>query len=299
MAANNIPLTFRAAPLTEGFTGNLQEFADELVARLYAESTNSIAFFAAGSVNPGTNVGPWLKNDVEWYVWSDSLGQYVPQTISAEALKYVASSSAPDQTKYTFWIELDGTGKAIAIKYYSGGAWKDVYADQLATYATTTAMTAAISAAVSDINVGKGAFAAKANDGTQTFVLPGAGTTGGVIQLPNESFDPDSAFDTATSKFTAPATGYYQFNAAIQLDTTAGTPADLNVAGFIRVNGSNDRILTDEAGPDGANGRAFTGSALVYMTVGSSVELWIDITSDAAVTVAIRGYSYLDGYRVR
>lgn len=300
MPANNIPLTFRAAPLTEGFTGNLQEFADELVARLYAESANSIAFFAAGSVNPGTNVGPWLKNDTEWYVWSNALGQYVPQTIPAEALKYIASASAPDQTKYTFWIELDGTGKAQAVNYYSGGAWKDIYEDTFAAIPTITSMNAAISAAVGAIpssSTGQGAFSAQPT-ATQSVVFAAPGNQNGYVDLGTENFDPDSAF--GANKFTAPDTGYYQFNWQVWIQFSGGVPSEVDMEFPITVGGIEKAYANNIDGPYTKTGGIFVGSAFLYLTSGQEVQIKYNATSDAAVTMEIlAGATLFSGYRVR
>jgi len=142
--ANSIPLTFRAAPLPERYKADPEQFKNDIVARLYAESGESIAFFASGSVAPSSNVGPWLKNGQEWWVWSDDVGGYIPMLVPQETLKYAVQSAEPDPTKYLFWIQLDGLGSPLALKTYYGAAWVDVYAFALSGYMTTAAFNAAI-----------------------------------------------------------------------------------------------------------------------------------------------------------
>lgn len=210
-----------------------QEFADALVARLTAESTNAISFFAAGSVAPSSNVGPWLKDNTTWYVWNNILGSYVPQTIDTGSLGYVAQPlPAPDQTKYTFWIVLDGTGTATGIDYYSGGAWKDIYAGQ---FAAQTAATAALAAQVAAISGGGvvNFYPVAASVTNQTILVNTANTT---ITI-QKYIDPAGVFNNSTSTFTAPVAGYYQISAYAQLDAGTSTYANLEATLSILRNG--------------------------------------------------------------
>ncbi len=229
--AQNIPLTFRLSPLpAQNMTP--QQFADALVARLTAESTNTISFFAAGSVAPTSNVGPWLKDNTTWYVWSDSLGMYVPQTINSAALGYTAQQApGPDHTVYTFWIQLDGAGKAQSIQYYSGGAWHDIYEDKFASYSTTTQMNTAIAAAVGGATFLSYPAAASVTTGS----LPLDGALHLVAAL--EYIDPNSRYDGTTFSYTAPVNGYYSVSAYAQLDNVDGTSSDIEVGIQINKNG--------------------------------------------------------------
>lgn len=152
--ATPIPLNFRAAPLPPNFKGTPEQLKEAIVSRLSAESSVDIQFFTSGPIVPTSDYGPWLKDDKTWYVWDTTTAAYIPQVIEFESLKYLPSAIAPSQAKYTFWIELDGTGKAIDIKYYSGGAWKSIFEDKFALYATITQLNAAISS-VSAAQVGQ------------------------------------------------------------------------------------------------------------------------------------------------
>jgi hypothetical protein len=231
--AQNIPLNFRVSPMPdENLTP--QQYADALVARLTAESTNTISFFAAGSVAPTSNVGPWLKDNESWYVWSDSLGMYVPQTIASGALGYIAQQApGPDHTVYTFWIQLDGAGKAQSIQYYSSGAWHDVYDDKFnaiySSYSTTAAMNAAIAAAVGGATAR--AYPAAATQVGGTILLDGIAHT----LTPTEYIDPDLVYSAGT--YTCPVNGYYRISAYAQLDNLDASSADVEVGIQINNNG--------------------------------------------------------------
>ncbi len=146
-----IPLNFRMAPIPADFAGTPQQFGEVLTARLSAESAVNISFFVSGPTAPTSDYGPWLKNGLTWWTFDTVTGAYVPQPLEAQSLKYIASATSPSPTQYVFWIELDGTGKAQAIKYYSGGAWKDVYEDKFSLYSTTAQMNAAIASAAARI----------------------------------------------------------------------------------------------------------------------------------------------------
>lgn len=145
--------------------------------------------------------------------------------------------------------------------------------------------------------VGQGAFSARPTV-PQNVVFGGAGTSGGVVTLGTESFDPDSVF--SGSKFTVVNTGYYQFSACLQTETTGGSPTDLDIDGHITVNGNIAIGLNDTPGPDTTNGARITGSGLLYLSAGDYVELRYNFTTDAAVTVIIvETYTMLCGHRIR
>lgn len=83
--ASLLPVSFRSSPLPYNWSGTPNDFLSALTARLYIESEQQIALINSGSVAPTSDVGPWLKDGVEWYVWNPISGTYVPQTITALA----------------------------------------------------------------------------------------------------------------------------------------------------------------------------------------------------------------------
>jgi len=220
MPATQIPLTFRAAPLPIGFRGTPQEAFDLFVARLTASSVNQIAFIASGSVAPTSNVGPWLKNDQTWYVWSDSLATYIPQVIDESALGYTIAVTAPDPASFKFWIRIDGDGVPLGISIYTNGAWTDIYASLISSYSTTAEMNTAIATAVG--NQSKYPFSAiKAVPQTITSNDPAE-----ILVFPSEQYDVGSAYDNSTYKFTAPVGGIYNFKIGVLMAISTGSPTD-------------------------------------------------------------------------
>jgi hypothetical protein len=316
----SIPLTFRAAPFPEGYKADPEQMKNDIVARLYAESSESISFFASGSVAPSSNVGPWLKNGQEWYVWSDSLGEYIPQPIPQASLKFIAQETEPDETIYILWIELDGTGKAIAMKYYSGAAWKDIYEDKFADYdaeiaaietdlvtnyapkaspaltGTPTAPTAApatnttqiattafVTAAIAAIVPPAGFTSApsKANPSITQSVL--IDTTPYKLLFPSEAFDPNSAYDAPNSRYVAPATGYYQVFVELQADNNGGTAAAMEIELHVYVNGVDVHTAGMAiATPPG--GRWYPSiTALVPASAGQFIEIYMEADDGVGV----------------
>ena len=290
------PVTFNISvgAIPENFEGNLQATLELFASRLIISPSVPWSSFVVGGAQPSSNVGPWLKDSIELWVWSDTLATYVPQQINSESLRYVVGTASPDPTKFDFWID---TNSPSALKIYNGSAWVDVYATKLGDYSTTTQMNTAISNAVSNLPYGKDVFSVTANS-TQNVVFGSAGAQGGVIVLDVENFDPDGRF--GSNKFTAPVDGYYQFNFGLGVSITGGSPTNLTLSGRLAVNGSPVSYTTEIEGTLSKNGGVFNGSALVYLTAGSLVDFRYYIISDAAVTVQIEPtYTRLSGHRVR
>lgn len=255
MASNSIPLTFRAAPLPEGYKADPEQFKNDIVARLYAESTEAISFFASGSIAPSSNVGPWLNNGLTWYVWSDSLAMYIPQPIPQASLGYVAQETEPDHTIYTLWIELDGTGKAQSIQFYSAGAWHDIYEDAFATeaaarvagdaasVATSEAYTDAAIAGIPSPSNFNSLPARAEGPTTQVITADGTPVTATLSSAPINPGGPGAPFDTGTSEYVAKATGYYMVSVLCQIDNGTAQASTMEIALGTLINGG--------AGPGG------------------------------------------------
>ncbi len=279
MSATQIPLTFRCAPLPTGFVGDPQQLATAIVARLSAISANAISFFAAGSVAPTSNVGPWLKNDQTWYVWSDALATYIPMIVEPESLGYSIGQTAPDPLKFKFWFKLDGSNNPIGIFLYANGSWQDVYASIIAGYSTTAQMNAAISAAVGSATKYPFSGIKAAN---QTIA-----SNAGAIQLeyPTKEYDPNSVYDGPSSTFTAPVAGIYNFKCGVLLGLGTGTPTDTSMGLILLINGASTFALrtSDRAGDD-VSGRTIYVERNIQLSAGQTVTAAISITSSAPAT---------------
>jgi hypothetical protein len=163
--------------------------------------------------------------------------------------------------------------------------------------ATTAFVTAAIAAIPSvTIVAGQGIFRASPS-ANQDIVHGGAGSLTTDVALGTEGFDPDGNF--AASIFTAPANGYYSFNATVQLSVFAGAPTDVDYYGIISA--SSGVSITMSGRDDTATGQAFsTGSGLIQLTTGQTVKLSVTSVADAACTVRIgSGGTFFSGTRIR
>lgn len=297
MSQNNVPLTFRVHPLPENFRGNFNELAQAIANRLTAYTGAEISFFVSGSVAPSYNAGPFWKDNSTWMRWDEDSASYKAQTIEAGSLGYIAQSGAPDQTVFTFWIELDGAGKAIAVKYYSGGAWKDVYEDKFATYYTAAQVDSAISSAVGSTDSGVDNFKARPAS-NQDVVFGAGGIQTVIVAFGTEDYDPNTAF--ASNRFTAGANGFYTFKGAIQSEVTAGSPTSFRISGFFAKNGGIDDAFQSTLAADVPGNRYNVGSTDFYLNGGEYVEIKAEIEVDVACTVSIiTGFTRFMGFRVR
>jgi hypothetical protein len=289
MPATQIPLTFRLAPLPMGFVGTPQQLATAIVARLSAVSANTISFFASGSVAPTSNVGPWLKNDQTWYVWSDTLATYIPQVVEPQSLGYIFSQSAPDPTIYKVWYKLDGSNDPIGIFIYANGAWKDTYASQFAAYYTSSYIDAnfytaaetdsAISTAVG--NQSRYPFSAiKLVNQSVISNDPAAD-----LLFPTPEYDPASVYNAGTSTFTAPVNGIYNFKVSALLGLLSGAPTDITIALLLVINGGpNAAVIAINESDSDTSGRTMLASKDLTLSAGQAVTAKMAITTTGAST---------------
>lgn len=289
----SVPLTFRSAPFPDDYRADPEQFKNDLVARLYAESTENISFFVTGSIAPSSNVGPWLKDGMEWWVWSDTDAAYIPQVIPQIALRFIASNTSPDQNDYVFWIELDGTGKAIAIKYYSGGAWKDVYEDKFAEYYTSAQTDAAITTAIGGLSN----YPAQGVTGVSPQSIPTTSTPT-KIQFSVAAINPSPApFNTSTYRYIAPATGTYHVSTSSQVDNVTGTASSMEVSVSLYKNGvfaGNALADLDSTSVPSGNRWSPGFAGLISLNQGDYIEIWCtaaDGVGSGTVDVTVAQFS--------
>lgn len=281
-ASNTLPITIQMGPLPPVLAWTPQQLADAIAARLSLVTAQSFALFVSGSTEPSSNVGPWLKDGAEWYVWSDSDGGYIPQTINSSSLGYIISSSEPDPLLYQVWIETAVGGSPLAIKTYFSGAWTDVYATKLATYQTVAAMSAYYTSAQTDA-----AIAAAVGGVTFANYLAQAGLfTPQVIPVDAAAhkivwdtaiLNPAPApFSLATSRYTAPASGVYAVNFTSQFTNNTGDAANMQAEIQIFKNGivTNYGAVDETPSPSGSRWYPKLPNMMIQLAVNDYLEFW-------------------------
>lgn len=304
---NPVQFDITAGALPEGLAtdpqGLLQAFADSLT----ISPTVPWSSFVIGAAQPTSDVGPWFKDGKELWVWDAVAASYVPFSASVvtdtaggslyPSLRYAVSSLAPDSTKYSFWVVLNSSGKAIDIRHYSTSAWRSVFEDTLAgiqaqftgittNYSTTTQMNTAIASAVSAVQVNYPVSASLSVPQTVNIVDLATPTK---LLFNTVDFDPDLAYDNANSRYVARANGIYLVSAELQVDNNTGTTATMEMALSILKNGGvYSSSGASVASPPGARWYPQI-STLVQLAVGDRVEIGLaldDTVSTGNVTVA-------------
>lgn len=282
-SSNILPITIQMGALPPTVLWSPQQLADAIAERLYLVTAQSFALFVSGSTEPATNVGPWLKNGQEWYVWSDTSGNYQPQAISSASLGYIISSSAPNPTIYKVWIQTDTGGSPLAVKTYFSGSWVDVYAATLGTYQTvaamaayptTTDMNAAIAAAIGGISFAN--YLAQAGLFTPQVVPVDAAAH--LVAFDTAILNPAPApFNLITKRYVAPAAGVYSIDFTSQVTNNTGTPASMQAQIKLFQNGvATDFGATDESkSPSGSRWYPKMPMMLLSLAVNDYLELWV------------------------
>jgi len=118
-----IPPTFRGTP---------PDLAEAMVRRMKIVSPTGANFIFIGDTEPTSNVGPWLKNGTQWWVFDVDLKRYVPLDISAsEQQWFQTGTSTPLVADPPVWLrtthdptEADPSiGNPISWHVYNGTAW--------------------------------------------------------------------------------------------------------------------------------------------------------------------------------
>lgn len=92
--AQTVLMNVTAGSLPEGFCPNsMQELFDAMVARMIVTPNQAFTSFAAGSVEPTSNVGPWLKDCEVWFIFDPSTGSYIPMAKGGfDSMQYIETS---------------------------------------------------------------------------------------------------------------------------------------------------------------------------------------------------------------
>lgn len=279
--SNTLPITIQMGALPSTVRWTPQQLADAMVERMSLVTSQTFALFVTGSTAPTSNVGPWLKNGNEWWVWSNSDGAYVPIEIVQASLGYIISSSAPDPTIYQFWIETAPGGSPLSIKIYYNSAWTDVYATALvaalAPYSTTTQMNAAIAAAVAGATFPS--YPAQAVIAGSPQVINVDATPHKVLFTSDPINPAPAPFVIATSRYVAPANGVYSISMFAQFDNNTGVAATMQVLLAIYKNGVDTGKGGADETPNPPGSRWFPtfGGILLELATNDYVEVWASL----------------------
>jgi hypothetical protein len=126
-------LFIQAAPLPATFRGTPNDFLAAMVKRMKILSPNGTNFIFIGDTEPTSNVGPWLKNGTQWWVWDDSIKRYVPLDISASfTIPFFIGTTTPGTSTPPVWLRTtkDATdiapndfGSAVGWYLFDGTNW--------------------------------------------------------------------------------------------------------------------------------------------------------------------------------
>jgi hypothetical protein len=102
-----LSITLEPGQISAGFKGNPQEFYEEILTKTKASlDASKFLLGQIGGPVPNTNVGPYLKNQKEWWVWDEQSSAYVPMSSELEIgdIAMTAKTECDDD----HWLFCDG-----------------------------------------------------------------------------------------------------------------------------------------------------------------------------------------------
>lgn len=128
MSLNSTNLFIQSAPLPATFRGSPNDMFAEMIKRMKILSPTGTNFIFVGDTAPTSNVGPWLKNGTQWWVWDSNTKEYVPQDLSASLVitpEFLIGASTPVATFPPVWLQTtlnpttaDPNNYGAAIRWY-------------------------------------------------------------------------------------------------------------------------------------------------------------------------------------
>lgn len=105
MSLNATNLLIEAAPLPATFTGGPQDLYAAMIRRMRIVSPSGTNFFFVGDSEPTSNVGPWLKNGTQWWVFDTLTKRYIPLDISASfTAAFWMQATTPPSSNPPAWL---------------------------------------------------------------------------------------------------------------------------------------------------------------------------------------------------
>lgn len=127
MALQRTGLVIVAAPIPPDFCGNMQELHEAFVERYQILSPSGIAFFSQGSVLPSSDMGLFLLNGTQLFVFDPNQGIYIPLDISASENPdfFVGPNDpgTPGPNDPIFWIRTQDN-HVVGLYGWTGSEWR-------------------------------------------------------------------------------------------------------------------------------------------------------------------------------
>lgn len=107
-----VALNVSAGSLPEGFCpASMQELFQAMAARLIVTPNQAFTSFAMGSVEPSSNVGPWLKDCEEWFVFDEATASYRPVIKGGfDNMEFFSSSSSFVVPEFIYKLKVSAWG---------------------------------------------------------------------------------------------------------------------------------------------------------------------------------------------
>lgn len=118
-----VQLDVSLASLPEGFCpASMQELGNAIASRLIISPSTEFNTFAIGSTAPASNVGPWLKDCLSWFVFDDSTASYVPITKGGfDSLEFFTSSTTFVVPAFIYKLKIHAWGAGGGGSNTTGG----------------------------------------------------------------------------------------------------------------------------------------------------------------------------------
>lgn len=120
-------LVIIGSPLDPSFCGTLQEFYEAMIERMAVKSPSGIAFFSQGSVLPSSDMGLFLLNGTQLFVFDPNQGIYIPLDISqSENPDFFVGPDdpgAPAPGQPVFWLRTNGS-RLVGVYAWTGTEWR-------------------------------------------------------------------------------------------------------------------------------------------------------------------------------
>jgi hypothetical protein len=301
---NPVQFDITVGALPEGLSTDPQGLLQAFAERLFISPSVPWSSFWLGASMPTSDVGPWFKNGMELWVWSDALATYTPVQAAADTTAAAGSDGTgyptlgytiakgvptePDPTIYRLWFVLNvTTGNLEDVRAYTNGAWNSLLT---APFAAFNAAIGKLQVALAESLVTYPVWAGLTVDQTVDILSANYPTK---LLFSRVGFDNDSTYDAANSRFICPVDGVYQVSCELQIDNVDGVAADMEISLGIFKNGGGTGYSTGTsvASPPGLRWYPKL-SGLVEAATGDVLEIYLSLDDNVrtgSVTVAAGG----------